>query len=435
MQRMKKIMERTFNRYKYQKECIRLSLIYLVIGFLWILFSDRLAYMVSPNKTVLLMINTYKGILYVLVTSAILYLLLRQFLVKVEQSEKENLYLSYNDVLTGLYNRRYYEMEVKRLDTPQNLPISVIMADVNGLKLINDAFGHQLGDQLLQKAASNIRSVCRTGDVLARWGGDEFVALLPHTTYEEAEAIVTKLRELCSHQGADVVERVSVSIGWDTKNARETHIADTLKNAEDAMYKHKIILSEGLRGNIIGTIIKTLYEKNPREEEHSERVGAVAAKLGTVLGFSETQVGRLKLIGHLHDIGKIVVEDGILNKTGKLTEKEQEEVRRHPDVGYRILSSTSEMLDLADCVLAHHERWDGGGYPRGVSGEAIPLEARIIALADSYDAMSSERPYRKALNDDVILYEIKRNAGAQFDPVLAKAFVEKVLKKPWGSDE
>ncbi len=430
LQFLKKSVQSISGRYKYQQECIQISLIYLIIGLLWIFFSDSLAYNISPNKAVFLMMNTYKGMVYVVITSVILYLLLRGLLKKVEQSEKDNLYLSYNDVLTGLYNRRYYEMEVKRLDTEKNLPISVIMADVNGLKMINDAFGHQLGDQLLKKAADTIGSICRPKDVLARWGGDEFVILLPNTTHEEAEKIVDQIKEICCRENIDMLH-VSMSLGWDTKISLDVDFAEILKNAEDDMYKHKIINNEGLRGKLINTIIKTLYEKNPREEQHSERVGEVAQRIGAAIGFSETEVGKLKLIGKLHDIGKIAIEDGILNKAGQLTEKEQEEIQRHPDVGYRILSATSEMLDLADCVLAHHERWDGKGYPRGLSGEQIPIEARIIALADSYDAMSSERPYRKALNEEVILYEIRKNSGYQFDPAIAKVFVEKVLERPF----
>jgi diguanylate cyclase (GGDEF)-like protein len=429
MQLLKRILQ---IRYKYQWECISICLLYLVIGLLWILFSDRFAFSISPNKSVFLIVTTYKGMVYVIVTSAILYLLLRGLMKKVEQSEQENLYLSYYDVLTGLYNRRYYEMEIKRLDTEKNLPISVVMVDVNGLKMINDAFGHQLGDQLLQKAAETIRGVCRTQDVLARWGGDEFVILLPDTTYEEAEKTVDRIKELCGELSVDMVH-VSISLGWDTKVSPDVALDETLKNAEDDVYRHKIIQNEGMRGNLINTIIKTLYEKNPREEQHSERVGEIAGKIAAAIGLSETEAGKMKLIGHLHDIGKIAIEDGILNKTGLLTEREQEEIRRHPDVGYRILSATSEMLDLADCVLAHHERWDGKGYPRGISGETIPMEARIIALADSYDAMSSERPYRKALAEDVILYEIRRNAGYQFDPDIARVFVEKVLGKPWNT--
>ena len=418
------------NRYKYQHECMRISLLYLIIGVLWIYFSDRIVYFIAPNKSILLMLNTYKGWVYVIVTSIIIYLLIRNLLKKVEQSEQENLYLSYYDVLTGLHNRRFYEMEVKRLNNENNLPISVIMADVNGLKMINDAFGHQIGDQLLQKSADTIRKICRTNDVIARWGGDEFVILLPNTTYDEAKKIVEQIRESCDQESVNMV-RVSIALGWDTKVSMDIDFSETLKNAEDEMYKHKIIQNKGVRGNIINTIIKTLYEKNPREEEHSQRVGEIAEKIGTAIGFSETEAAKLKLIGHLHDIGKIAIEDGILNKTGRLTDKEEEDVRRHPDVGFRILSAAGEMKELADCVLAHHERWDGKGYPRGLLGEAIPVEARIIALADSYDAMSSERPYRKALNEEVILYEIKRSAGHQFDAEISRMFVEKVLGKTW----
>ncbi len=430
LQSLKKSSGRFITKYKYQKECIQISLMYLSAGILWILFSDRLAYLASPNTAVFLMVNTYKGLIYVIITSAILYLLLRGLLKKVEKSEVDNLYLSYYDVLTGLYNRRYYEMEVERLDEEKSLPISVVMADVNGLKMINDAFGHQLGDQFLQNAADTIRNSCREQDILARWGGDEFVILMPNTTKAEAEKVVSEIKARCSQQSSDLIH-VSMSLGWDTKLSVDVDFDEILKNAEDDMYKHKIIQNEGLRGKLINIIIKTLYEKNPREERHSERVGEVAQKIGVAFGFSETESGKLKLIGHLHDIGKIAVEDGILNKEGCLTERELEEIQRHPDVGYRILSATSEMLDLADCVLAHHERWDGKGYPRGLSGEEIPIEARIIALADSYDAMSSERPYRKALDEEVILYELKRNAGHQFDPDITRVFVEKVLERKW----
>ncbi len=430
LQFLKKIFAFIPFRYKYQQECISITLIYTLIGILWIFFSDRLAYLLSPDDTFFFMINTYKGIVYVLVTSIILYVILGRLLKKVEQSEKYNLYLSYYDLLTGLCNRRYYEMEVERLDAEKNLPISVIMADVNGLKMINDAFGHHLGDQLLQKVAEMIRARCRKGDVVARWGGDEFVVLLPNTAYGEAEKVVDRIKEDCGRESLDMIH-VSMSLGWATKSSMDVSFAEILKNAENAMYKHKIIQNEGLRGNLISTIIKTLYEKNPREEKHSERVGEVAQKIGAAIGFSETETSKLKLLGHLHDIGKIAIDESILNKEGKLTEREQEEIKRHPDVGFRILSATNEMPDFADCVLSHHERWDGKGYPRGLAGCEIPIEARIIALADSYDAMTSERPYRKALDDAVVLYEIKKNAGYQFDPDIAKAFVVHVLGKPW----
>jgi diguanylate cyclase (GGDEF)-like protein/PAS domain S-box-containing protein/putative nucleotidyltransferase with HDIG domain len=344
--------------------------------------------------------------------------------------QEEILYLSYHDELTGLYNRRFYEEEIKRLDTERNLPISIIMGDVNGLKLINDAFGHLKGDELLQKAALAIRSACRADDIVARWGGDEFVILLPKTKTEEAVEIITRIKDQYSNESVNALS-VSISFGWETKNNATDDILKVLKSAEDYMYKHKIIENEGTRGNTINTIINTLHEKNPREEQHSKRVSEICQNIGRALGLSEIKISKLKVVGLLHDIGKIAIEEGILNKPGKLTEQEWVEIKRHPDIGYRIFSSSYEMLKLADYILAHHERWDGSGYPKGLKGKAIPRVARIIALADSYDAMTSERPYRKALREEVVLAEIRNNAGTQFDPEIARIFIEKVLGKSW----
>ncbi|HEY8909217.1 MAG TPA: PocR ligand-binding domain-containing protein [Desulfosporosinus sp.] len=348
-----------------------------------------------------------------------------------KKKEDEHLYLSYHDVLTGLYNRRFYEEEIKRLDTERNLPISIIMGDVNGLKLINDAFGHNAGDELLQKAAFAIRSACRTEDIVARWGGDEFVILLPRTDTEEADEIVRRIKEQYSNVYVNAIS-ISISFGWDTKRTPDEDILKVLKSAEDYMYKHKFIENEGMRGNIISTIINTLHEKNPREEQHSQRVSEICQYIGNAIGFSEIKISKLKVVGLLHDIGKIAIEEGILNKPGKLTEQERDEIKRHPDIGYRILSSSYEMLELAECILAHHERWDGTGYPKGLKGEAIPMVARIIALADCYDAMTSERPYRNALSEEEALVEIRNNAGTQFDPNIARIFIEQVLVNRWG---
>ncbi|HBW35027.1 PocR ligand-binding domain-containing protein [Desulfosporosinus sp. BICA1-9] len=348
-----------------------------------------------------------------------------------KKREDENQYLSYHDVLTGLYNRRFYEEEIKRLDTKRNIPISIIIGDVNGLKLVNDAFGHDKGDELLQEAAKAIQSACRTDDIVARWGGDEFVILLPKTNKEEAEKIVKRIKELYANVLVNAV-RVSISFGWETKGKTDEDILKVLKSAEDAMYKYKVIANEGMRGNTINTIINTLHEKNPREEQHSKRVSQICQDIGRAIGLSEIEVSRLKVVGLLHDIGKIAIEEGILNKPGKLTENEWNQIKRHPDIGFRILSSSYEMLELADCILAHHERWDGKGYPKGLKGEAIPRVSRIIALADAYDAMISERPYRNALSEEQALKEIRENAGTQFDPEITRIFTEKLLEKQWG---
>lgn len=353
-----------------------------------------------------------------------------QDITKRKKADEEIIYLSYHDKLTGLYNRRFYEEEIKRLDSERNLPISIIIGDVNGLKLVNDAFGHDKGDELLQKAAAFIKSACRIEDIVARWGGDEFVILLPKTKTEEAEEIVKRIKDMYSNIYINALS-VSISFGWDTKRKPDEDILKVLKSAEDYMYKHKIIENKGMRSNTINTIINTLHEKNSREEQHSKRVSEICENIGNAMGFSEIEVNRLKVVGLLHDIGKIALDESILNKPGKLTDDEWKEIKRHPDIGYRIISSSYDMSELADCILAHHERWDGSGYPKGLKGEAIPRVARIIAIADSYDAMTSERSYRKALSEEEVLAEIRNNAGTQFEPEIVRIFIEKVLGKTW----
>ncbi|KLU64128.1 cyclic di-GMP phosphodiesterase response regulator RpfG [Desulfosporosinus acididurans] len=340
-----------------------------------------------------------------------------------KKRDKENQYLSYHDVLTGLYNRRFYEEEIKRLDTKRNLPISIIMGDVNGLKLVNDAFGHDKGDELLQKAVIAIQNACRTGDIIARWGGDEFVILLPKTNKDEAENIVNRIKKHCRSLSVNSIQ-VSISFGWETKKSAAEDILKVLKSAEDSMYKVKIVENEGTRNNLINTVINTLHEKNPREEQHSKRVSELCQYIGRAMGLSEIEIRRLRVAGLLHDIGKIAIEEGILNKPGKLTEAELEQIKSHPAIGYRIISTSYEMLELADYILAHHERWDGSGYPKGLKGESIPRISRVIALADSYDAMISTRPYRDALTKEQALYEIQTNSGKQFDPDIAQVFLK-----------
>lgn len=337
-------------------------------------------------------------------------------------------YLSYHDVLTGLYNRRFYEEEIRKVDVAKNLPISIVMGDINGLKLVNDAFGHGTGDKLLKVAATSIQAMCRIDDIVARWGGDEFVILLPKTEKVEAEEIVKRIKALYSEKEINGIEG-SISFGWDTKDTLDQDIIKILKNAEDDMYRTKTLENESVRSNMISTIVKTLHEKNPREEKHSKRVSELCEAIGIASGLSGIEVRKLRVGGLLHDIGKIAIEEGILNKPGKLTDQEWIEIKRHPEIGYRILSSSHEMLELTEGILAHHEKWDGTGYPKGLKGEAIPRVARIIAVADSYDAMTSERSYRKALSEDVVLEEIRNNAGTHFDPEIVKIFIEKVMGK------
>ena len=350
--------------------------------------------------------------------------------IELRKRNDEIVYLSYHDFLTELYNRRFCEEEFGRLDIESNLPISIIVGDINGLKLMNDAFGHDIGDKLLKKAARVMQDACRVDDIVARWSGDEFIAFLPRTKNEEAADIAQRMKDLYSLEGVKGVH-TSISFGWDTKCALEDEIIKVFKNAEDAMYRNKTLENESMRSKMIDAIIHVLHEKNPREERHSKRVSKICQDLGRALGLSDIDIKKLKVAGLLHDIGKIAIEDNILNKEGKLTEHEWEEIMRHPSIGCRILSTSHEMLELAEYIVAHHEKWDGTGYPKGIKEEAIPRMARIISLADSYDAMTNERPYRKALSEEIAIEEIRKNAGVQFEPDLARVFIVKVLGKAW----
>lgn len=342
--------------------------------------------------------------------------------------EEKIINLNFHDQLTGLYNRRFYEEELRRVDTKRNLPLTILMGDINGLKLINDSFGHDMGDQLLKKAAEVITRGCRADDIISRIGGDEFVILLPKTDGFEAEAMIKRIKKLSLIEKVGSLN-ISISFGYETKVNEDEKIKEIFKKAEDQMYHNKLFESPSMRGKTVNTIIKTLYEKNQREEQHSHRVSRLCKRMGEALELSDFKINELKTVGLLHDIGKIAIDENILNKPGKLTADERKEIERHSEIGYRILSTVNEMSEMAEYVLAHQERWDGNGYPRGLKAEQIPFESRIIAIADAYDAMTCERSYRRKMPAQAALAELQHNAGIQFDPELVRVFIEKVFVK------
>ena len=341
-----------------------------------------------------------------------------------KEKQKKIEYLSYHDQLTGLYNRHFFEEELNRIDVEKSLPLTIAMADVNGLKLTNDAFGHEAGDLLLQSIAKVLKSECRADDIVSRIGGDEFVLLLPRTNYNQAELIVKRIYKAISNRKDNNIV-MSVSIGWETKIQSQENVKEVLSKAEDHMYSTKILESQSMRNQTIKVITQTLHNTNPREKLHSEKVSELSRKIGEAMNLDNEALKELEIAGLMHDIGKIAIDSSILNKPGKLTESEFMEIKKHPEIGYHILKSADAYTKLSEYVLAHHERWDGHGYPRGLSGQEIPLVSRIIAVADAYEAMTSHRLYKNAFSHEQAMEELKRCSGIQFDPKIVVAF-EKV---------
>lgn len=342
---------------------------------------------------------------------------------KENEHLKQIEFLSYHDPLTKLYNRHYIEEHFTCFTQAENYPITVVMADVNGLKLTNDVFGHKAGDELLKATAKAIKSACQEHHIVSRWGGDEFVLILPKTSPGEAEEIVGKIREtkivLSQNGGLDA----SVSLGFATAHSEDKTIVRTLKEAEEHMYHQKLLDGQSYRNSIINTLLATLFENSTETEEHSQRLLHHCHGIGRKMGLSSREMDDLALLSLLHDIGKVGINPSILNKPGKLTEDEWKEMKTHPEIGYRIAQSTPELAPFAHLILSHHERWDGKGYPHGLQAVEIPLACRILAVADTFDAMTNDRVYRSASTQKEALAEIKRNAGTQFDPVVVEIFL------------
>ncbi|MGI6553407.1 MAG: HD domain-containing phosphohydrolase [Bacillota bacterium] len=330
--------------------------------------------------------------------------------------------LSYRDALTGLYNRRFIEEQFKRSDFSRELPLGVILADVNGLKLTNDVFGHGEGDKLLQKTAEILVNNCRKEDIISRWGGDEFLILLPRTTGEIAEKIMMRIKSECS-QVKSVRTHLSLAMGCAEVKKASEKLEHVVREAEERMYRQKLMEGKSYRNALINTLLATLFVKSMETEEHGERLKDYCLAVGRKMGLSTQELDELSLLAVLHDIGKVGVAESVLQKVGPLTIEEWEEMKKHPEIGYRIARNIPELSKIAEYILYHHERWDVKGYPKGLKGEKIPLLCRILAVADAFDAMTNDRTYRKAMGREEAMEEIRKNAGSQFDPEVVKVFL------------
>lgn len=343
------------------------------------------------------------------------------------QFEEQLKYLSLRDQLTGLYNRTFFEEELKRLSGSREYPVTIISADVDDLKLINDTIGHDKGDQLLIAAVDVLKKSLRDSDIMARVGGDEFTAILPRTDAKTGESIAARIRENLARYNREHSELpLGLSLGVATAETKETSFQDTFKLADDLMYRDKLYHSyhsTGAHNKVVQSLLTTLAERDFITEGHAQRLEELCRKVGEKINLSSRQLSDLALLAQVHDLGKVGIPDKILFKKTPLTEKEMEIMRQHPEKGYRIAVASADLSGVSDLILKHHERWDGTGYPMGIKGKAIPVECRILAIADAYDAMTTKRPYSKVKSKQEALAELSRCAGSQFDPKLAKVFL------------
>lgn len=340
-----------------------------------------------------------------------------------KKAEEEIRYLSFHDRLTGLYNRAYFEEALRGMDTARQLPISLIIGDINGLKLINDVLGHLEGDRVLKTVADILGRSCRHEDIIARWGGDEFIILLPGCDGDQASRISERIRKACKNVN-DLPIDTSLSVGLATRYSQDQDINLLLKEAEDKMYRNKLLENRSARSSFLTSLQRVLWTRSHETQEHCLRMQEMAQKLGEAVELAESEMDSLMLLAVLHDIGKIAIPNSILEKPGRLSPEEWDSIKKHPEIGYRIALGTPEMAPIAEAILHHHERWDGTGYPLGLKNDEIPLLSRIISIIDAFDVMLYGRPYQECMNVQEALDEIKRCAGSQFDPYLARIAVE-----------
>lgn len=348
------------------------------------------------------------------------------------QAEEQLKHLSLHDSLTGLYNRAYFEQEMHRAEVGRKYPVSIVVCDVDGLKLVNDTLGHDKGDSLLIAAAGVIKSSFRGSDMVARIGGDEFAVLFSDGGEDSVAQSCGRIREAIEIYNSTNPELpLSISIGFAVKTDPDISMNEIFKEADNNMYREKLHCSQSGRSAIVQTLKKALEARDFITEGHADRLQDLVTGLARAISMPESRITDLRLLAQFHDIGKVGIPDSILFKRGPLTSEEASEMQRHSEIGHRIAMSAPDLSPIAEFILKHHEWWNGTGYPLKLKGGNIPLECRILAIADAYDAMTSDRPYRKAMSHEDAIAEIKKCKGSQFDPELVPVFIKLLGENVW----
>jgi diguanylate cyclase (GGDEF)-like protein/PAS domain S-box-containing protein len=335
--------------------------------------------------------------------------------------KKDIHYLTFHDQLTSIHNRTYFEEEISKYNDRKYLPVSIIMLDLNGLKLTNDVFGHQVGDEFIKKSAQVLKKSCRDSDLLARIGGDEFIIVLPNTNEKATEIIRTRIKKFCSEENS-VFGKLNVAMGSATKENSEQDIFYAINEADKRMYANKFNESKKYRDEMLLFIKNKLNENCCSNNENALDIENVLLEMGKQINLSNKELEEISLYAEMGDIGMISVSEDIKKKASKLDEKEWNIVKKHTEAGYKIATAIQKFTSVADYILCHHERWDGKGYPQELKGEEIPVISRMISIVEAYESMTNKRNYRNAMTKEEAILEISKCSGTQFDPSLVEVF-------------
>ncbi|MBK5245158.1 MAG: diguanylate cyclase [Eubacteriaceae bacterium] len=338
-------------------------------------------------------------------------------------NEEEIVFLSYSDPLTMLNNRAYMKRQFEILNREDNPNYFIIMCDINGLKITNDAFGHKEGDRILIEVSNLFLKLCEPDDIISRWSGDGFVIIVKDKDQKYISDLIERLMSEAKKLTGFHFD-ISIGVGSAKRSIEHTSTEEVINLAEKRMFRSKLMDRSSSRNAPISSLTRTLHEKSSETEEHTMRIRLLSDSLGKKLGLLQDKLDELALLSLLHDIGKIGIPEQILLKPTKLTDEEWEIIKTHTEIGYRIARSTPELEHIADHILSHHEKYDGTGYPSGQKGEEIPYLSRIINVVDSFDVMTHTRIYKGDSDLAYAINELKHCSGTQFDPNIVKEFLE-----------
>jgi diguanylate cyclase (GGDEF)-like protein len=329
------------------------------------------------------------------------------------------------DPLTGLLSRQSFEQEMERSDRGDCDPVGILTVDVNGLKFVNDTVSYEEGNRLLLQAAAILRETFPGNDAIARVGGDELAVLAVRTSREMLGEARGKIRQGVERYNAGLPDLpLSLAVGFALNDETPATVREVFTQADNNMYREKLLCNQSIHSSVVQTLNKALEARDFITEGHARRIQDLVEKMAQAIGLPERSIIDLRLLAQFHDIGKVGIPDRILMKPGPLNPEEAIEMQKHCEIGYRIALAATDLVPIADWILKHHEWWNGHGYPAGLIGERIPLECRILAIADSFDVLTNDRPYRQGVSHEEAFEEINRYSGIQFDPFLVKKFCE-----------